>query len=251
MSVASFPITRRRDFGKIARTVLVASLATALSGCYTAQTRDKSADLVPTDHRKRHPIAIREGERALEILIGTSRDGLTPSQRAEILAFAQSWKREATGGVNIDLPSGTANEIAASQTLREIRSILIAAGIPARGVNVRPYRPADDNNLATLKIGYSKFVAEAGPCGLWPQDIGPSMERAYFQNRPYWNLGCANQRNLAAMVDNPADLVQPRGEAPSYTARRSVAIDKYRKGEDPSGKYDTHYDTGKISGLGK
>jgi len=53
------------------------------------------------------------------------------------------------------------------------------------------------------------------------------------------------------MVDNPADLVQPREEAPSYTARRSVAIDKYRKGENPSGKYDSHYDTGKISDLGK
>ena len=52
------------------------------------------------------------------------------------------------------------------------------------------------------------------------------------------------------MVDNPADLVQPRGETPAYAARRSVAIDKYRKGENPSGTY-SGYDTGKISDLGK
>jgi pilus assembly protein CpaD len=52
------------------------------------------------------------------------------------------------------------------------------------------------------------------------------------------------------MVDNPADLVQPRGEGPGYPQRRTVAIDKFRKGENPSGTY-TGYDTGKISDLGK
>jgi pilus assembly protein CpaD len=52
------------------------------------------------------------------------------------------------------------------------------------------------------------------------------------------------------MVDNPADLVQPRGEAPAYGPRRSVAIDHYRKGENPSGAY-IDYDKAKISGIGK
>ena len=52
------------------------------------------------------------------------------------------------------------------------------------------------------------------------------------------------------MVDNPADLVQPRGETPAYSPRRSVAIDHYRKGENPSGIYPD-YDKAKISDLGK
>jgi pilus assembly protein CpaD len=52
------------------------------------------------------------------------------------------------------------------------------------------------------------------------------------------------------MVDTPADLVQPRGETPSYTGRRSVMLDKYRKGDTPSGTY-SGYDTGKITDIGK
>ena len=52
------------------------------------------------------------------------------------------------------------------------------------------------------------------------------------------------------MVDNPADLVQPRGETPVYTARRSVVIDKYRKGENPSTIYPNP-DKGKITDIGK
>jgi pilus assembly protein CpaD len=38
----------------------------------------------------RHPIAIREADRTLQMFIGSNRSELTPSQRAELLAFAQS-----------------------------------------------------------------------------------------------------------------------------------------------------------------
>jgi pilus assembly protein CpaD len=69
-------------------------------------------------------------------------------------------------------------------------------------------------------------------------------------NRPYWNLGCSSQRNLAAMVDNPADLVQPRGEGPIYTPRRTTVMEKYRAGMGPA---TTYQDAGKgtISDVGK
>ena len=72
----------------------------------------------------------------------------------------------------------------------------------------------------------------------------------WCENRPYWNLGCAYQRNLAAMVDNPADLVQPRGETPIYAARRTQALDKYRKGEATATVYP-NANEGKISDVGK
>ena len=57
--------------------------------------------------------------------------------------------------------------------------------------------------------------------------------------KPYWNLGCATQANLAAAVANPEDLVQPRAETPPLAARRQKVIDQYRKGANPSGTYDT------------
>ena len=58
------------------------------------------------------------------------------------------------------------------------------------------------------------------------------------------------QRHLAAMVEEPADLVQPRGESPAYTARRSVMLEKYRKGEDPTTQYRDN-DKAKIADVGK
>ena len=149
----------------------------------------------------------------------------------KLLAFAQTWKHEATGGVLIDLPAGTINEGAAAAALREIQSILAATGVPPKAMMVRSY-PANARTLATIRITYPKITAQAGPCGMWPEDIGPSFNRDYFENQPHWNYGCASQRNLAAMVENPADLVQPQHETPPYTMRRTKVMEKYRDGDE-------------------
>lgn len=229
------------------RLLAVGALAVTLAGCYKSQVAQQQD--YPTDYRQRHPITLKEADRTVEIFLGRNRGGLNPSQRADVLSFAQLWKREATSGIVIDVPHGGPTDHAAADSMREVHSILAASGVPRNAVYVRNYRPSP-TALASIKINYTKLSAQAGPCGQWPADLGPTTGPEYTDNRPYWNLGCATQRNLAAMVDNPVDLVQPRGETPAYSARRSVAIDKYRKGENPSGTY-TGYEAGKISDLGK
>ena len=52
------------------------------------------------------------------------------------------------------------------------------------------------------------------------------------------------------MVDNPADFVQPRGETPTYTPRRSQTLEKYRKGESTATTYNNET-KGKISDVGQ
>ncbi|MEI7804163.1 MAG: CpaD family pilus assembly protein [Hyphomicrobiales bacterium] len=245
-AIASSAIVKSRFLSQAARALLAGGLAVMLAGCYT----QREVKRYPSDdYRERHPIELKEGDRTVEIFLGRNRGGLTPSQRADVLAFAQSWRREATGGVVVDVPDGDSTKLAAQDSLREIHSIFAANGIPRNGVAMRAYQPGG-SALSSIRLNYSKLTATAGPCGLWPADLGPAADPAYTENRSHWNLGCAQQRNLASMVDNPADLVQPRGETPAYAARRTVAIDKYRKGESPSGTYDK-YDSGKISDLGK
>ena len=229
------------------RLLFAAGLAGLLAGCYQTQVAQKAP--YPEDYRARHPITLKEGEHTVEIFVGRNRGGLTPNQRADVLAFAQEWRHEATSGIIIDVPHGGPTDHAAADSLREVHSILNASGVPQRAVYVRSYRPSS-SSLASIKINYSNLVAHAGPCGLWPHDLGPAADFTYNENRSYWNLGCASQRNLAAMVANPSDLVQPRGETPAYAARRSFAIDKWRQGTNPSGGYDG-YDKAKISDVGK
>jgi pilus assembly protein CpaD len=231
----------------LVRSVLLAASATLLSGCFTAKDTTGS---IPADYRQRHPITVKETDHTVEVFVGSSRGGLTAYQRADVTAFAQTWRREATGGIIIDQPVGTPNELAAEEAVREARSIFANAGIPLHAVAVRPYRPENRVAVATVKLNYPKITAETGPCGLWPADLGPGEGPQHMENKPYWNLGCATQRNLAAMVENPADLVQPRAETPALAGRRSIALEKYRKGE-PTATTFPNANQGMISEIGR
>ena len=53
------------------------------------------------------------------------------------------------------------------------------------------------------------------------------------------------------MVDNPADLVQPRAETPPYEMRRTNVMGKYRTGDKTGAEPAESLDKAKISDLGK
>jgi pilus assembly protein CpaD len=243
---AKLPVDGNRAFRTAAALV---GLAVVLGACrYTDEVFTAS---VPEDYRQRHPIAIQEANQSIVVFVGHGRGGLSASQRADVMGLAQSWLREGTGAISADLPVATPNARAAADSLREIRALLAAAGVPPRGIVVRRYHPDDPRTFATIRLSYPKISAIAGPCGLWPEDIGPSIKnRSYFENKSYFNFGCAYQRNMAAMIDNPSDLVQPRPETPAYMPRRSNAFEKYRSGTATSTAYP-EADKAKLSDTGK
>ena len=228
----------------------LAGVSIALGACTTDGGEIVTAS-APVDYRLRHPIAVEEADRSVVIFVGHARGGLTAPQRADVMGLAQIWLREGTGAIVADVPVDTPNARAAADSFREIRSVLSAGGVPARGIALRHYHPDDPRTLATIRLSYPRIAAVAGPCGLWPEDLGPNVfNSGYNENKPYHNFGCANQRNLAAMIDNPSDLVQPRPETPAYTIRRSEAFEKYRKGENTATNYPES-DKAKLSDTGK
>jgi pilus assembly protein CpaD len=244
---AKLPVDRNRVFRMAGALV---GLAVVLGACTHTDDAATTAS-IPDDYRLRHPIAIQEADRSVVIFIGHARGGLSAEQRADVMGMAQTWLHEATGAIIADLPVDTPNARAAADSLREIQSLLAAAGVPPRGLVVRRYHPEDPRQMATIRLNYPKISAVAGPCGLWPEDLGPSIkDKGYFENKPYYNFGCAYQRNMAAMVDNPSDLVQPRTETPAYTPRRSEAFEKYRKGNVTTTSYP-EATTAKLSDTGK
>lgn len=229
--------------------VLVAT-ALALGGCNTATT-EVVTGTVPDDYRQRHPIAITEGEQSIVVFVGHARGNLTGTQRDDVVGLARSWRREGTGSIAIDVPVDAPNARAAEGVYLDIRGMLASMGVPGHAITKRPYHLDDPRALATIRISYPKMAAVAGPCGLWPADLGPSLDNpAYIQNKEYYNFGCANQRNLAAMVANPSDLVQPRTETAAYAPRRAIAFDKYRKGTPTATSYPES-EKAKLSDAGK
>jgi pilus assembly protein CpaD len=244
---ARIPVDRKRALRNAGALV---GLAVTLGACMHTDDVATTASF-PDDYRQRHPIAIQETDRTVVIFVGHARGGLSGPQRADVMGLAQLWLQEGTGAIVADMPVNTPNARAASDALHEIQALLAAAGVPPRGVVVRNYHPDDPRQMATIRLNYPKISAVAGPCGLWPEDLGPSIKnKTYLENKPYYNFGCAYQRNMAAMIDNPSDLVQPRSETPAYTIRRSAAFEKYRKGNTSTTVYP-EADKAKLSDTGK
>ena len=228
----------------------LAGLSVILGACSQAPNTIITGS-VPDDYRQRHPIAITEANQSLVVFVGHARGGLTATQRDDVMGLARRWVREGTGAIVVDVPVDTPNARAAAATSHEIRSVLMAGGVPARGITMYHYHPVDPQTLAPIKLNYTRIAATAGPCGIWPEDLGPSVDNpSYNENKPYYNFGCAAQRNLAAMVDNPSDLVQPRAETPAYTMRRTEGFEKYRKG-DPTATVYPDAEKAKLSDAGK
>jgi pilus assembly protein CpaD len=228
----------------------LAGLSTALGACNYTGAEVVTAS-VPDDYRQRHPIAVQEANSSIVVFVGHARGGLSASQRADVMGLARTWVREGTGAIVVDVPVDTPNAQAAASASREIQATLAAGGVPSSGIRLQRYHPDDPRTLATIRLSYPRISAVAGPCGLWPEDLGPSvLNNGYSENRPYHNFGCATQRNLAAMIDNPADLEQPRSETAVYTERRTAAFERYRKGNPTTTVYPES-EKAKLSDAGK
>ena len=225
-------------------------LSVTLGAC-TDTTGEIVTARIPDDYRQRHPIVIQEADRSVVIFVGHARGGLSADQRADVIGLARIWVSEGTGAIVADVPVDTPNARAAESAFHEIKALLAAGGVPPRGIRLHHYHPDDPRTLATIRLSYPKITAVAGPCGVWPDDVGPSVNnRGYFDNKPYYNFGCAYQRNMAAMIDNPSDLVQPRPETPAYTERRTEGFEKYRKGNTTTTTYP-EAEKAKLSDSGK
>jgi pilus assembly protein CpaD len=244
-------MTNMTSVDRIRILCVLAGLSGMLGACTDTNDELAVTARIPEDYRLRHPIVVQEADRSVVIFVGHARGGLSGSQRADVIGLARVWVSEATGAIVADVPVDTQNARAAASSFREIQALLIANGVPSRAISLHRYHPDDLRTLPTIRLSYPKIAAVAGPCGLWPEDLGPSIkDRGYFDNRSYSNFGCAYQRNMAAMIDNPSDLVQPRAETPAYTIRRTEGFDKYRKGTATATDYPDA-EKAKLSDAGK
>src|SRR3954454_18309081 len=102
--------------------------AVMLGACKTTGDVVATSAVAPEDYRLRHPIAVQEADRSVVVFVGRGRGGLSATargafsapQRADVMGMAQTWLKEGTGGISIDMPVDTPNARAAADTLREI-----------------------------------------------------------------------------------------------------------------------------------
>jgi len=203
----------------------------AIAGC--TNNHNASTVVAANDYRLRHPIVVTEQAETFDLPVGYHTRNLNSALSDRIAAFGQDSRSYGNGRVEIQVPAGSGNEAAVHALTPKVRSALRRGGVPAGQISTRSYPVHDPQSAAPIRLSYARIKATAGPCGDWPENLGGS----WIHNVDYSNFGCASQANLAAMVDNPADLLAPRAMTPPDQMRRAVVLEKHRAGEQTASEY--------------
>ncbi len=224
------PIMRTK---KVAGLKLVGLVALAtLAGCANVSKRHFTVGTPSDDYRARHPIIISEKEKTMDIPVAAGSYGLPKLESSAIVGFLDQFKRSASKSINVLVPSGSENEGAAKKAAKQIVGTIRKSGISRNRIVLTPYQAGSYGSSAPIRLSYLAIQAGVDGCGQWPADLAAGSE-----NRNYQNFGCASQKNLAAIVANPSDLLGPRGPTSIDAERRLKVIEAYRNAQNPATVY--------------
>ncbi len=208
--------------GRISAAVVFLGVSTLLASC--ANRDGMTTGALPDDYRTRHPIVVGEGEKTIDIPIAPGDQGLTRGQSEVIAGFASDYLSASKGIIRIVTPQGAINSGAAAAAASDVRRLLVRMGVPKNRILRTGYEARGYGSAAPIRLSYVAITAQVGPCGEWPADLTLNT----VENKNYHNFGCASQRNLAAQIANPNDLLGPRRMTPADAEQRGQAIERYR-----------------------
>ena len=195
---------------------IAVGIGISLSGCMS-YTHPEDRYSYTTTVEDRYPIKVAEGSARLDINVSGRNDRLSADDRLRVAQFAREFQAEGNGHLVVARPVGGGREVVAAGKVARIQRVLHSSGLPGSAVNYRVYRARPGQKHASVILTYSRYQASVRQCGDWSENLAVT-----YANEQHPNFGCATQRNLAAMIDNPRDLVTPPddGSGGRGTARR-------------------------------
>lgn len=220
------------------KSVLVPLSLLALTGCSTVDRMKVSSDIPMDDYRNRHPIVLSETAQKVDLFPAPELRGLDSRSAGQVAEFAQLYRAGGEGPITIFLPTGGRAPVSRA-TISAIRTVLDQNGVRAE-LLVMNYPVRNPALASPVRLSFTGLKARvADPCGQWPSDLASGSNVSGWENRPYWNMGCAYQNMLAEQVADPRDLVTPRAEDAADTEMRDRPIKSLRAGSDPTTDWKT------------
>ncbi|MBN8997192.1 MAG: CpaD family pilus assembly protein [Rhizobiales bacterium] len=243
MSNRPFPTARRSALPKAM--LASAALLLAVAACKPVDSQSVTGSTLPDDYRVTHPISIEEAVDTMDVPVGMNSQHLTGGMRANVQGFGIKFLNSRSAVIAIVVPRGSANARVAGWLASEIQDALVGAGVSPKSIEMRSYRANKAEASAPIRIAYARIAAKTAGCGPWHESMMAGKD-----NTNYAAYGCASQQNLAAMVDNPLDLLYPRAMTPADTTRRVGVLDKYRTNSPTQGDYSKEVGGTIVQGVG-
>lgn len=174
-----------------------------------------------------------------EIRLASHATGLSGNQARALSDLHVRWMQAEGDVITIAAPRGSGQDAGAYRVSADAKTFLLSLGASPDQVRLIGY-DAGGSSQAPVIVGYERYFAVTPNCGGW------TAATKTFNDEPNANFGCAVSANIAAQVANPEDLRRGRAMMPADPNRRSVVLDKYRKG-DPTGSARDDQSSGAIS----
>ena len=198
----------------------------ALAGCATGSGKGGDVALTAPTATEQYPLQAQTMTKTINLRINPA--GLSGNQRTALDQIAEraSW----TSGAPVDLEIITSADPGAVAAGRTVGGYLVAHEVAGTNLSQlsQQGQPAD---IVTVNI--VDYRARTYACGQTWENLAATRN-----NTAYQNFGCAVSSNLAAQIADPRDLQTPRAATPVDMSRRSMVLDKYRKGEVTSSAKD-------------
>ncbi len=190
----------------------------AMAGCATP------IDSEPPIYMK-HPIQISESIERLELY--SRPDGMSLSARDSeaVAGFLSGYARFGDGPLHMNYPAQTNSGVL--QTRSVVQNIMGQIGMGGAPIQEGQYQSMP-NAPAPVVISYRRLKALPKNCGLTS-----NLSRTY-NNQPWREFGCSQSANLAAMVQDYRQFLEPYPMGSPDMRRRMTVYDKYIKGESPA-----------------
>lgn len=194
------------------------------------------------DVQEQFPITVEPQVATLAVQVDGGLNSLGRGEEQRIAAFAQRWKARGQGLMNVATPSGGGDS---AEAVAQVKKVLAANGIDKGAVQFTTYNPASGDTQAPITLSFVAYAAMAADCGGdWSRNLGFEP-----RNMPRPEFGCSSQHNLAAIVADPRDLIEPQTSDPADALRRSIVIEKYQQGAATQTVRDQTLDTGQSSSV--
>lgn len=213
----------------ILRAVAILCIMTASSCAVT-----NGGSTISSDPAVNHPIAVEPSFREIKLGYGGP-DGMSTDDAVKFDAFLAEYRAHGNGSLGISVPAGASSR--AATTFFAERAA--ATGIPRDKILVSTHDVA--NGDQRVDVSFITYIARASQCGDWSENMSFTVE-----NHTARNLGCATQRNLAAMVSDPRDLMGPRRFDPADANRAQTVITNYEQGM-PTAAQKTDAQSGAVA----
>lgn len=175
----------------------------------------------------RNPIQVAETVERLELYARPEGMSLSARDEDAVANFLHTYGRFGDGPLYVNAPNRPSAGAGIAQTHGLLSKLMGQVGLSTARVETGQYHAAHQGP-APIIVSYRRLKTI-------PQDCrGLGNMTMTYNNQPYDNFGCSANANLAAMVEDPRQLLEPYPLAPPVMQRRSTVYDRYIEGENPA-----------------